>query len=193
MKHFLVLFEDIPIDKTSVKSGDNSQEVITAARCVNVGLFISGDLRRDVVVSLVTGKPEDSIIISFPGADLKRVSPDERSISFFLLKAFAEADLQGTNSVNTMDNGIVVRRGKLIDFIESCSPEKIYLANSEGVPIVRENFEKVNSIFIYSITEPLNLELKGNKWDIRQIHRPSHPERFILDVNMVSDREINRA
>lgn len=191
MKHFLILFEDIPINKTSVKSGDNSQEVITAARCINVGLFVSGDLRRNVVVSLVTGTPDDSIIISFPGADLKRVSPDERSISFFLLKAFAEAESQGTNSVRTMDNGIVVRRGKLIDFIEACSPEKIYLANTEIDPLSMEKYDYVNSLWIYYIKEPPKLELKGNKWDIRQIHHPSHPERFILDVNMTSDKDAN--
>ena len=189
MKHFLILFEDIPINKASVKSGDNSPEVITASRCVNVGLFISGDLRRDVVVSLVTGKPDDSIIISFPGADLKRVSPDERSISFFLLKAFTEAELQGMNSTRTMNNGIVIRRTKLVDFIGSCSPEKIYLANSEVESSVMEKFEFENSLLIYSIIEPLNLELKSSKWDIKQIYHPSHPERFILDINMAFDKD----
>ncbi|MHA1576231.1 MAG: hypothetical protein ACTSU3_02605, partial [Candidatus Thorarchaeota archaeon] len=68
MRHFLILFDDIPIDKASVKSGNNSPEVITAVRCVNVGLFISGNLRRDVVVSLAKGTPEDLKLVSFPGA-----------------------------------------------------------------------------------------------------------------------------
>jgi len=187
MKHFLILFENIPIDKSSVKSGDNSPEVIAAVRCVNIGLFISGDLRRDVVISLSTGTLDNLTIISFPGSDLKRVSPDERSISFFLLKAFEAANLQELNFHRTMDNGIIVRRTSLFDFIKLCAPEKIYVASSEVEPNEIENFENVDSLFIYSNTEQHNLDLKGCKLDLKRLHRPSHPERFILDVNMVSD------
>jgi len=116
MKHFLILFDEIPMDKASVKSGNNSPEVITAARCVNVGLFISGNLRRDVIVSLAKGTPDDLKIISFPGSSLKRVSPDERSISFFLLKAKSIVEELLMDSSEIMDNGIEVRRTSLIHF-----------------------------------------------------------------------------
>lgn len=173
------------IDKASVKSGGNSPEVITAVRCVNVGLFLSGDLRRDVVVSLAIGTPEDMMIISFPGADLKRVSPDERSISFFLLKAIEAAKVLETNTHRTMDNGIVVRRSSLFDFIDSCSPEKIYITNLESKSL--EKFESAHALLIYPHIDALLLELEASKLVLRQLPQPSHPERFILDINMMSD------
>ncbi|MFW9807567.1 MAG: hypothetical protein ACFFFK_12635 [Candidatus Thorarchaeota archaeon] len=118
MRRFLVIFDNMPIDKASVKSGQNSLEVITACRCVNVGLFISGNLRRDVVISIAIGDVEDMKIFSFPGDTLKRVSPDERSISFFLLKAIEKAlDLELGKSF-TMDNGIEIERTQLSQLIE---------------------------------------------------------------------------
>ncbi len=190
MKHFLILFEEMPVDNASVKSGDNSPEVITAVRCVNVGLFLSGDLRRDVVVSFAIGPLDEMIVISFPGVDLKRVSPDERSISFFLLKAIAVAEKLEMNSLRTMDNGIAIRRTNMLDFIETYSPERIYEANSEVEQVVMKKFDYVNSLLIYSNTKQPALELKGSKWNLKQLHRPPHPERFILDVNMVSDDDV---
>lgn len=118
VRRFLVIFDNMPIDKASVKSGQNSLEVITACRCVNVGLFISGNLRRDVVISIAIGDVEDMKIFSFPGDTLKRVSPDERSISFFLLKAIEKAlDLELGKSF-TMDNGIEIERTQLSQLIE---------------------------------------------------------------------------
>ncbi|MHA1949791.1 MAG: hypothetical protein ACXAAO_11835 [Candidatus Thorarchaeota archaeon] len=103
----------MPIDRESVKSGRNSPEVVTACRCVNVGLFISGDLRRDVIVSFAVGPPDDLKVISYPGTSLRRVSPDERSISFFLLKAIEKAESLEIGNMFTMDNGIELTRTSL--------------------------------------------------------------------------------
>jgi hypothetical protein len=107
------MFKGFPIDIASVKAGQNSREVVTACRCVNVGLFVSGDLRRDVIVSIVIGTEEDLRVVSFPGDSLKRVSPDERSISFFLLKAFEKAQDLETGGSFKMNNGIELIHGSL--------------------------------------------------------------------------------
>jgi len=116
------MFKSIPIDETSVKSGQNSPEVVTACQCVNVGLFISGSLRRDVIISLAVGTEEDLKVVSFLGNSLKRVSPDERSISFFLLKAIEKAgDLELGESF-TMNNGIELVRTSLDELIEVWGP-----------------------------------------------------------------------
>ncbi len=122
MRRFLVMFKDFPIDIASVKAGQNSPEVITACRCVNVGLFVSGDLRRDVIVSIAVGSEEDMRVVSFPGNSLKRVSPDERSISFFLLKAIEKAqDLELGRSLK-MNNGIELVRSSLDELVELWGP-----------------------------------------------------------------------
>ena len=119
------MFKDFQIDKASVKTGQNRPEVIAACRCVNVGLFVSGDLRRDVIVSFAAGSEEDLKVVSFPGNSLKRVSPDERSISFFLLKAFEKAqDLELGKSFK-MNNGIELFRASLDKLLESWGPSVI--------------------------------------------------------------------
>lgn len=124
------MFKGIPIDKTSVTSGQNSPEVVTACRCVNVGLFVSGNLRRDVIISLAVGTEEDLKVVSFPGNSLKRVSPDERSISFFLLKAIEKAqDLELGKSFK-MNNGIELVRASLDELVELWGPGVIQVPSA---------------------------------------------------------------
>lgn len=188
MRHFLILFDDIPIDKISVKSGNNSPEVITAARCVNVGLFISGNLRRDVVVSLAKGTPDDLKLISFPGASLKRVSPDERSISFFLMKALSIAEELLMGSFEIMDNGIEVRRSNLKNFFESLNPARVYISTPEITSNTISVAEYENSLLIYSIGKQFDSFQVDTKLTHVELPYFPHPERFILDVNMMVDR-----
>lgn len=137
VRRFLVMFSELPIDRSSVKSGLNSPEVVTACRCVNVGLFVSGDLRRNVIVSLALGTEEDLKVISFPGNSLRRVSPDERSISFFLLKAMEKVQSLEPGKSMIMDNGIELIRSSLDELVKlwnssviqvpSTSPERFIL------------------------------------------------------------------
>jgi len=124
------MFEKMPIDKATVKSGQNGLEVVKACRCVNVGLFVSGDLRRDVVVSLVIGSSEDSSVISFPGNTLRRVSPDERSISFFLLKATEILKNLEAGEKFTTDNGIELTRNSISCLTESWGKDVIHVPSS---------------------------------------------------------------
>jgi tRNA (pseudouridine54-N1)-methyltransferase len=130
LRRFLVMFEKMPIDKASVKSGQNGQEVITACRCVNIGLFVSGDLRRDVTVSLAIGQTNDLRVISFLGPSLRRVSPDERSISFFLLKATEVLEKLEAGESFTMDNGIELTRSSMDELIESWQKEIVQVPST---------------------------------------------------------------
>ena len=187
MRHFLILFNDIPINKASVKAGTNSPEAITAARCVNVGLFISGNLRRDVVISLAKGSPEDLRIISFLGDGLRRVSPDERSISFFLLKAILIAEKQAMDSLEIMDSGIEVRRTSLKKFLDSVSPVRVYLSTPEITSDRVGDAKYDNSILIYSNEMQFDLIQEGSARILEKLPYFQHPERFILDANMITD------
>lgn len=130
VRRFLVSFEKMPIDRTSVKSGRNGLEVVTACRCVNIGLFVSGNLRRDVVVSLAVGLPDDLRIVSFPGQSLRRVSPDERSISFFLLKAIEKLENLEVGNSFTMDNGIELTRTSLDEMTETWGNDMVRVPSS---------------------------------------------------------------
>jgi tRNA pseudouridine-54 N-methylase len=130
MRHFLVIFKDLPIERSSVKSGRISREVISACRCVNVGLFVSGDLRRDVIVSLGLGNEDNLRVISFPGFSLRRVSPDERSISFFLLKSIEKVVTMEQGNRFVMDNGIELICSSLSGLIESWKSDLILVPPS---------------------------------------------------------------
>ncbi|MBE0527138.1 MAG: hypothetical protein IH631_09360, partial [Candidatus Thorarchaeota archaeon] len=183
MRHFLILFDEFPIDMASVKSGNNSREVITATRCVNVSLFISGNLRRDVIVSLAKGSPDDLTIITFPGANLKRVSPDERSISFFLMKAISIAEEQGMDSLETMDNGIEVRRISLKNFLEFFAPTRVYLSTPNIPSGSIDDAEYENSLLVYSNGKQFDSVREESMWNHGKLPYYLHPERFILDIN----------
>ncbi len=188
MRRFLVLFGDLPIDRASVKSGTNSSEVVTACRCVNVGLFLSGNLRRDVIVSIAAGLIDDLKVISFPGDSLKRVSPDERSISFFLLKSLDIAMGLAQDSQKVMDNGIIVRRQGFMQLINAYVPDRIFIAYRGSTSDSDSSYELENALLVYDTGTCKDMaSSKIMPERCRRLSCPSRPERFILDVNDRSD------
>lgn len=178
---YLILFNELPIERALVKRGENPPQVVTATRCVNVALFLSNALRRDVTLSVGIVDGDEWKVISFPGESLRRVSPDERSTSFFLLKAVEalESLLPGTS--RTMDNGMTIRRTTYEEFLEPFM-KTIYLSTIDGqYPVKLDRTE--DSIFIYDI----DMGIITERPEFTTILRPITPERFILDINMIYD------
>lgn len=87
-----------------------------------------------MIVSIAIGTLDDLMVISFLGKSLRRVSPDERSISFFLLKAIEIAQKLEPDDTFTMDNGI--------ELIRSSYDEIIELWNSEIIQVPSPNPER---------------------------------------------------
>lgn len=183
-RRFLVLFDEFPIDEAQVRSGENPPNVIVASRCVNVALFLSGDLRRDVAISIAWGETEALYIITFPGKTLKRVSPDERSISFFLLKASREVEDLSLGKEKAMDSGILVKRAALDSLLEDWSPSDVYVA-LEGVEESDMTASSTEGVFLYGL-DTKQVSITGRQ--TTALPRPRSPERFILDINMKADR-----
>ncbi len=184
-RHFLILFDEFPIIAADVKSGNNQPEVVIACRCVNAGLFISNDLRRDVILSIAFGNKDDIKIISFPGDALRRVSPDERSVSFFLLKAMDVLENLGLWTSKTMNNGIITRRMTLQQLLDELAPECIYIASAEPYSATAYPELDCEGLFVYDFSS----ELSNGFDQIIDLARPSAPERFVLDVNMWFDEK----
>jgi tRNA pseudouridine-54 N-methylase len=187
MRHFMVMFDQFRINRDSVRSGMNHPEVVIAARCVNVGLFLSGDLRRDVVVSLATGSISDLTVVSFNGKTMKRVSPDERSITFFLLKAFDAAGQLDNLESHTLDNGIEVSRGDLQVLLERWKIGVVFIAVAGGEEQPADTDSLDESFYLYYVDSgdrSLNQRLPG----FIPIPKPPHPERLLLEVNLRADR-----
>lgn len=184
-RHFMIIFEDLPITKSEVKEGRISQEAIIACRCVNVGLFLSNDMRRDTEVSLVIMK--DGVqIITFPGKNLRRVSPDERSISFFILKAIDLLARLPAGVVRELDNGIRVERTTINDLSEKWNSIPLFIAEEYDHIRADSDVKFVEGGFIYEIHTGLLPDSLFDKKPIR-LSRPTSPERFILEINYQID------
>ena len=184
VRSFLVLFNDLPIDKASVKRGENGPEVVTAARCVNVGLFLSNALRRDVevIIGIVREKILDAI--RFRGETLRRVSPDERSIAFFLLKATTALEEMVEGSSLTMDNGIELSRTTLEKFLSEWPVNQTCVASDDADSTIQE-LTSTDGLFIY----PFERDSEPMLGKCMSLKRSRTPERFILDINVNSDRK----
>lgn len=178
---FLLLFRDLPIDRASVRRGENSPVVVTAARAVNVALFLSNDLRRDVTVCIGISAQSEWKIISFPGLTIRRVSPDERSITFFLLKAMEKLNDMASRSHYIMDNGIELSKTQLDQFI-SKGNYKVYISNGNNNSTDFLDYA-ADSLLIYQI----DTEYAFERADYLSISKPRTPERFILDINLAFD------
>jgi len=184
-RRFLVSFPNLVINREDVKKGMNRPGVVTACRCVNVGLFLSHDLRRDVEVLLLIGPKEDLRVIAFPGDTLKRVAPDERSVSFFLLKAHKILQQLQPDSSETMDNGMIVSRTTLDELCESNNPKAVFLSrDTTASHVIGEKIEQYAD-YIYEIEEGYFGSFNHSS---RIIFRSPNPERLILDMNMQCDQ-----
>ncbi len=180
--------EDISADPSLIKKGLNTRAVVTACRCVNVGLFLAGALRRDVEIILAQGTPEDLSTVIFPGHSLKRVSPDERSVSFFLLKAMNRLQDMNRGETQIMNNGIVIKRCTLTDIVQT--EREIVIASGEGKYCI-EAIKSCKGLFIYDLQGQVHRAMAI--YHPIKVTMPPHPERFILDVNTHCDNLLHSA
>lgn len=185
-RRFLIHFDQLTIDRQSVKTGKNSPDVISACRSINVALFLSHGLRRDVEVTIASGTLASLETITFPGETLKRVSPDERSISFFLLKAQGTLDEMHV-AKNILDNGIVVRKTTVDTLLKEWDTEMVCLSTEEGNATENPTLS-CDGVFIYEVDSDVFSERLQTK-TIYRLPKPLHPERFILDVNLICDSQ----
>jgi tRNA pseudouridine-54 N-methylase len=139
-----------------------------------------------VEVSILIGSNDNLKSITFPGASLKRVSPDERSIAFFLLKAHSVLDKMHENSERTMDNGILLHRLALKELFNRWLVKECFIAAEEFNTNSEYNEVSEAGIFLYDLTKCLDL----GKYNTKPLPRPSHPERFILEINLHCDNRL---
>ncbi len=186
-REFLIGLGAIPVTENAVKRGNNPRAVVTACRCVNVALFVSRGLRRDVSVHLVQGSPDRIRIITFPGKGLRRVSPDERSISFFLLKAQRAMQKLEQGGTVVLPSGISVRKSSIPELIDEWSGREVYLATRRTEPESIHMLNRFDCVFVYDATSQYIPHLTGVS---RPVYSFSSPERFILEVNVAADRTL---
>ncbi|MDO9097696.1 MAG: tRNA (pseudouridine(54)-N(1))-methyltransferase TrmY [Candidatus Methanoperedens sp.] len=107
-------------------------------RCVNAALFLSHDLRRDVLVYLVLKGGSPSKLVRFDGAQVRYLSPDERSAASLIKKAL-EKNVQDFWTESTP--GVSVRKGGFADLLEELK-KKIFYLHEDGADIREKKFDK---------------------------------------------------
>ncbi|MFA4935921.1 MAG: tRNA (pseudouridine(54)-N(1))-methyltransferase TrmY [Candidatus Methanoperedens sp.] len=107
-------------------------------RCVNAALFLSHDLRRDVLVYLVLKGGSPSKLVRFDGAEVRYLSPDERSAASLIKKAL-EKNVQDFWTESTP--GVSVRKGGFEDLLKELNKKVIYL-REDGMDIRGKIFEE---------------------------------------------------
>ena len=119
-------------------------------RCVNSALFLSHDLRRDVIIYLVLlGEPDMPRIVKFEGKNVRYLNPDERSSGSLIKKALEKSAIPRWREST---RGVWIRLGDLADLLDEVLTEEkslFYLLEDGGD--IRDVFnEKVqeNNIFV---------------------------------------------
>jgi len=139
-------------------------------RCVSSAFFLSHDLRRDTIFySIHCGDPNPPVTLKFVGSELKRVSPDERSIALFIKKALEPEHLEIWRESTP---GIYHAKKDLREIVLEKVKErrKIYLLHREGVPfenvIGPENYNhiKYKRGFVFILGDHYGLTKEDEKF-----------------------------
>lgn len=123
-------------------------------RCVNAALFLSHDLRRDVRVFLILkGEPAPPLIIRFDGANVKYLSPDERSAASLIRKALGKT-VQDFWTESML--GVSIKKGDLSDLLAELDNKVTYL-REDGADIRSGNFGRTSGEQLFVLGDHLGL------------------------------------
>lgn len=80
-------------------------------RCVSAALFLSDDIRRDTSITVVLdGPPDPPQAVTFDGARVRGLSPDERNVASHFQIALGAALKAGPGETSEPEPGITVAR-----------------------------------------------------------------------------------
>lgn len=160
-------------------------------RCVNAALFLSHDLRRDVRVYLVLKGGSPSKLIRFDGAQVRYLSPDERSAASLIKKAL-EKIAQDFWTESTP--GVSIRKGGFEDLLKELNKKVIYL-REDGMDIRGKKFEE--PLFVLGDHEGLTGDeekiIEGYEHEILSVGQISlHADHCIVLLHNEMDRAEKR-
>ncbi|MEM1513577.1 MAG: tRNA (pseudouridine(54)-N(1))-methyltransferase TrmY [Candidatus Thermoplasmatota archaeon] len=155
-RHFYLKSNALTKANINLKDLPSAGRIDIVARCVNSAFWLSNSIRRNVFFhTILHGEPNPPIYIRFEGGKLRKVSPDERSISIFILKAIEKAGDEEKESTP----GIFVCKKNFNKFVEENRDKEYYLMDEKG-----EDIEKIdigeNPLFFLGDNRGLNEEEK---------------------------------
>jgi len=136
MRQFVVVGHDAPttpdFSLDDIAGGAGRLDVL--CRCVSAALFLSHDVRRDVRVHLVLG---DEFTVTFDGASVRRVNPDERSTAALIRGALEERrEAVGHEPVETSPGVSLYRMGFAATLDRLATDGTVVALHEDGDPVV---------------------------------------------------------
>ncbi len=116
-------------------------------RSIISALWLSNDMREDTKIKIcLNGPPDPPLSICFDGSNLKKLSPDERSIAIWLKKCLKYKDLANDFWMETHD-GIFISKQDFYGLLDEIRNYGLYLLHREGEDIKEVKIEE-DSAFI---------------------------------------------
>jgi tRNA (pseudouridine54-N1)-methyltransferase len=136
MRQFVVLGHEAPTDADfsldDLAGGAGRLDVL--CRCVNSAFFLSHGLREAVRVHLVLA---DEYTVTFDGADLRRLNPDERSTAARIRDALAEREEAVGHMAAESSPGVSIRRFGFETLLsEAAADATVVQLHEAGDPVV---------------------------------------------------------
>jgi len=136
MRQFVVIGHDAPttpdfsLDDLAGAAG----RLDVLCRCVTSAFFLSHAIREDVRVHLALG---DEYTVTFDGASLRRLNPDERSTAALVRNALAEREEAiGHVPVETSPGVSLTRRGFAATLDDVAGDGTVVQLHEDGDPVV---------------------------------------------------------
>ncbi|NIA03405.1 MAG: tRNA (pseudouridine(54)-N(1))-methyltransferase TrmY [Nitrospirae bacterium] len=170
-------------------------------RCVNSSLFLSHDLRRDVVIYLVLlGEPESPKIVKFEGETVRYLNPDERSSGSLIKKAL---DKSAGPHWKRSTPGVWIRTGDLENILrelmDGTENKRIFYLSEEGIDIREIDKKTLLDDVVFVLGDHMGMTpeeesiIKDAGSKIINIGPISlHADHCIVLVNNELDRNMNR-
>jgi tRNA (pseudouridine54-N1)-methyltransferase len=139
MRQFIVLGHDAPTDPEfsldDLAGAAGRLDVL--CRCVNSAFFLSHAIRDDVRAHLVL---RDELTVTFDGAELRRLNPDERSTAALIRKALESKDEAIGHMPAESSPGVSLRRmgfeATLDAAVDAANDATVVQLHEAGDPVV---------------------------------------------------------
>jgi len=149
MRQFVVVGHDAPTtpDFALDDLAGSTGRLDVLCRCVTSAFFLSHDIRDEVRVHLVL---RDEYTVTFDGADLRRLNPDERSTAALVRNALEERDEAiGHQPVETSPGVSLTRRGFEPTLADAARDGTVVQLHEDGDPVVDVPVPE-NPVFVLS-------------------------------------------
>ncbi len=129
-------------------------------RCVNAALFLSHDLRRDVLIYLVLkGEPASPKLVRFDGGKVRYLSPDERSAASLIKKALEKNSGEFWTESTP---GVCIRKGDFGDLLAELG-KKIFYVREDGEDFRGKKFNETSDELLFVLGDHMGLTAEEEK------------------------------